>query len=320
MITKISVLPDCFEASNNTVNLIAVLKDILNNGILIADFSTGNWTKTIQTSFLNDIDQKYKDKVLSIIKQLKNRKKIVKMGNYDYIIRNLDDWVSISKLHCDNEHLKFVLSGNNLSNKCREEINNKCFSVDTIIMEENWDIAKRKDVVTIKTPSSVDKILKPLLSDANTLKLIDPYFNDGNQYKSLLNLCIKSFRNRAGLSQERGIIEIHTTNNKNDNLDLHVFQSRIANMLNKLNNTPNHTIKVYIWKNNSSNDKFHDRFILTNTFGVSVSHSLGVVETSEQQTTWNLLDQETFEIHVNNFSEEDPKFQLECEPLILTSV
>ncbi len=322
MISEVAILPDCFDESNDTKTLIGILKDTINNGIFIADFSignSGNWSNTIQELYVREFEsQSLKDMLFVLIRQLKDRKKIVKLTNYGHNIVSENDWIDVVKLHHDNNSLDLVLSGDGFKAQCEIVINDKCCCINDILISDKWDELKKRDIVLKKTAESFNVVLKTMLPHVRNIQLIDPYALPKAQYKSTLELCVKYLRKKTGFDQQRGVVEIHTKSDESISIDMN--KTRWKTMLDGIVNEANHTFKVYFWKDNSPEDKFHDRFILTNVFGVSSAHSFDIKDNSEQETTWSLLSKETFELHLNNFSNEDPKFQLECDPLIVESV
>jgi hypothetical protein len=184
-----------------------------------------------------------------------------------------------------------------------------------VALEEEWNLLKARDVIVLKTPESFTKNLKTILPHAKKLKLIDPYFEPDNKNKLALQIFTKYFRNREGFNLEKGTIEIHTK--IIEYLGEEKTKNRWKTLLSSIENDANHTFKIFFWKDNNENDKFHDRYLLTDIFAISSLHSFSVKESSEQETEWSLKDQKTLEKYTNDFSEEDPKFTMSCEPLVV---
>ena len=319
MISEVAILPDSFDQANDTKMLVGILRDVLNHGIFIADFQTGNWSKFIQTTYINSYTTPpVRDKLLALIRQLKDRKKIVKLTNYNHEITVENDWVEVVKLHDNDNSLEFVINGLESQTQCESVTIDKCCLVNDVLISDKWDELKKIDVVLKKTPEKFSAVLKGMFSHANVIKLIDPYLTPNGQSKMILQLCINHLKDKKEFVQGRGTIEIHTK--IDDSISLNINLSRWGTMLRSLSNEANHTFKVYLWNDRGLTYTFHDRFILTNNIGVSVTHSLDVREDSEQEVTLNLLSQDSFEVHTNNFSEEDPRFKLESDPLIVVSV
>ncbi len=292
--------------------LIATLRDILNHGIFIADFQTGNWSKLIQTTYINNYGTPaVRDKIIALIRQLKDRKKIIQLTNYNHEIINEDDWLKVIELHNTDESLDLIISGQESYAQCKDQFSDKCCCIDDVIADEKWDALKQRDSVGHKTQTTFSKTLQGMFAHANVIKLIDPYLRPNGQCKQVIQLCINYLKSKKNFDQGRGFIEIHTKADSDFSFDVNL--SRWNSIFQSLSNPSFHSFRVYLWKDNSHIDKFHDRYILTNNMGVSVTHSFDLKDDSEQEITLSLLSQKTFEQHLNNFSEEDSRFQLEAE-------
>lgn len=312
MIFEVAILPDSFDEENNPSMLIGTLKDILNTGVLIADFQTGNWSKVIQTSYVNNYAaQSLKDKVLALIRQLKDRKKIVKLTNYSHIIETENDWLQVVKKHNETASLELAIAGNTTYLECENTISSKCVCINEVLANDRWEELKKQDGIGTKTSSYFNDVLEKLFNHANIIKLVDPYLTPNGQSKSIIKICINNLKKKKNFMQGSGRIEIHTK--ADTSISIEANFSRWNSIFESINNIPSHSFKVCLWKDNSPVDKFHDRFILTNSHGMSITHSFDLKDDSEQEVTFNLLSKDTFETHINNFSEEDPKFQLEAE-------
>lgn len=319
MIFEVAILPDSFEKQNDTTALITTLKTIVNNGVFIADFKTGLWSKKILEKYITEYENSSRrDKLITLLKHLKDRKKIVKLTNYNHVIESLADWIVVSKKHFENESLDLVVSGENSKDECKSQLSGKYHSLNELLLSDEWEKVNKSDIVIKKTPSDFNCLLKKMLTYVRTIKLIDPYLLPKSKYKSTIELCVKHLNNKNDFPQQRGEIEIHTK--IEEGVSISANQSRWKEMLKDIENSAHHTFKVFFWKDNSLEDKFHDRFILTNIFGVSSSHSLDIHSSSSQEITLSLLSRATYEKHLNNFSQNDQKFQLICDPLVITSV
>lgn len=318
MISEIVVVPDCFKSSSDTKSLAHVLNDVLKNGILIVDFSTGNWWKYIHENYINNLDPAYRDKVTAYLRQLKDRKKIVKVTNHNHPITSDDDWIKVTKLHSGNERIKLIVSGSELYEYCQNEIHEKCKCINDITLDEKWDRLKERDMVLFKTPEDYEKTLKSILPHAKKLLIIDPYLEPDSKNKLALQIFTKYFRNREGFSLENGTIEIHTK--LVDSLGEETTKNRWRTLLKSIDNQARHTFKIFFWKDNGPDDKFHDRYLLTDVFAITSLHSFSVKESSNQETEWSLKDQKLLDKYANDFSDEDPKFRSACAPLIVTSI
>ncbi len=317
MISEIVILPDCFESSDNK-DLLYILKEILLNGIVIVDFSTGNWYKYVHNNYVNSMEQSMRQKILILLKKIKNHKRIVKMTNFDHNINSNTDWLYVSKLHYDKNSIDLFIAGNTMVEQCHCDISEKCYSLNDVLSDDAWDELKERNILVLKTPDNFKIHLKSILPHAKELSIIDPYLEPDNKNKLALELFAKYYGNRKFLPYIQGTIEIHTK--IVSNLGESTTKARWKSLLKNIDNHANHTFKIYFWVDNSPQDKFHDRFLLTDAFAISSLHSFSIKEGSEQETPWGLLDRKLFEKYTLDYTDETSKFQQECDPLIVVSV
>lgn len=318
MINEIVITPDSFGSVVDNKHLLVILKDIINSGILVVDFSTGNWSKTVHDKYLSKLEQGLKDKIIVSLKSLKDRKKIVKLTNYDQPVSDPEDWVRVTKLHRNHGEIDFLIVSESLLAMCLENIEKDYQCIDNILFDETWEKLKEHDEIIQKNPVSFSFHIKKMLSHAKKAILIDPYLEPDSKNQLALELFANYFRKRSGMIQERGTIEIHTKLLKDFSAE--VTKSRWLKLLKAIKNPAHHSFKVYFWDDNSPEDKFHDRYIVTDIFAVTSQHSFSIKEASFQETTWSLSSHRLFEKYTNNFSEEDPKFRSSSDPLIVTCV
>ncbi len=310
MISKVAIVPECFENCNEPKSLISVLLDVLNSGILLSDFhKKDKWSALINELYKDYLDPKYRNKILLLMKSLKNKGKIVRLPDFGETIDSEKKWFYAAVTHASMGNVNLITIGNKSVDVCMK--NDKCHHINDVNISDEWIGLKRNDLMLHKTQTEVDNVLKTFLPYSTTLKIIDPYFNETGKCKDSIEIFAKHFRNRGELGYLRSTVEIHTTNAKDRNIDLNTFKVRLQRMLEKIDNEGKHTFKIFIWKDNNPEDKFHDRIILTNVVGIKSTHSFDVKENSRQEVTWSILSGQSYDVHLNNFSEEDPKFILE---------
>ncbi len=320
MISKVAIVPECFENTNEVKSLISVLLDILNSGILLTDFNKKDkWSGLINEQYKDYIDPKYRNRILLLIKSLKNKGKIVRLPDFGETVDSEQKWLDAAVANGRAGNVDLITIGNKSIDVCIGMKNDKCYHINDVNISDEWIEFKRNDLILHKTQTEVNNVLKTFLPYSTTLKIIDPYFNETKKCQDSLEIFAKHFRNRGALGYMRSTIEIHTTNVKDRKIDLNTFKVRLQRMLESIDNEGKHTIKIYIWKDKSPENKFHDRIILTNIVGIKSTHSFDVKDNSRQEVTWSLLSDKTYEVHLNNFSIEDPRFILE-DTLTVTRV
>ncbi len=317
MISEIVITPDCFAPSDNN-DLLYILKDILLNGIVIVDFSTGNWYKYILKNYVNTMEQSMRSEIVVLLKRIKNYNRIVKMTNFNHNIDSNTDWLYVSKLHYNENSIDIFIVDDTVVERCHCDIPEKCYGLNEVLSDDMWDELKTRNIIVLKTPSSFKIQLESILPHTKKLSIIDPYLEPDNKNKLALEVFANYYGNRKFLPQIRGTIVIHTK--IISSLGEDTTKIRWKTLLKNINNHAKHTFKVYFWGDNSPEDKFHDRFLLTDAFAISSLHSFSIKEGSQQETTWGLLDRKLFEKYTLDYTEETSKFQQKCDPLIVVSV
>lgn len=306
MIAKVSITPDCFGQNNDSRALLCILIDIITSGILIADFDKKRSWKSFIDEYSEEFDPQYSKRIVSILKALNIRSKIVRLGKNNETIDTEIDWLRTAVSHSAQMNLNLIMIGDKFKEDYKAK--EKCMPIEDVPISPEWIKLKRMDLVLLKKPDKFSKILKTFLPYTSELKIIDPYFDDSGKCKLSIEIFAKWYRYRENMGYVRDLIEIHTTKSKNhQDIDMDTFKFRLKQMLEGIVNEGKHTIKVFIWKDNNANDKFHDRLILTKSIGISSTHSFDVKEDSMQEMTWSILSEMTHELHEDNFG-DDPKF------------
>lgn len=305
MISNIIITPNVF-GENDKQNIISVLKDTLLNPIYLVDYQGGNWIKTVQSEYISNLDQKYRDKFQVLLKNLNDQKKFNKQTNHEILISSSKNWIEVSEQSLIHSLIDFVITTKELRDEFKESLDKNCESINDIIEENTkWDeIKSKRSISLIKRESYFKDFFSKFMPYSSKLIIVDPYFEYITKYERFLKLCSNVMGNRVGFPQNQCKIEIHTRFDNSNNYNFQIF-------LNSLNSQYNHQYKIFIWKdNNLETHKFHDRFLLTESIGFSVSHSFDIFDSSNQETTWTFLDKETYVKRISNFREEDPLFKL----------
>ncbi len=308
MISRVAMFPDCFDSTNDPKNVISILLDVLHHGILLTDFGKKEkWFNFINEIYKNQLDVKYGGKIISLIIAIQSKGKIIQLTDFKKAITCEKEWIETAIHNSVDENLDLLVSGNKYISECKTETDT-CSHVDDVQISDIWVNFKKNDLILHKTPHEFHNVLKTFLPYAKNLKIIDPYFDDSKKCQDSIEIFVKYYRFRSGIGYIRDTIEIHTANQDNS-IDISTFKIRMERMLKKINNEAKHTIKVFIWGNNSGEDKFHDRIILTNIIGMKSTHSFDVKENSQQEVTWSILSKESHDKHDDNFG-QFKKFEL----------
>lgn len=306
MISNFVLTPNVFEDRNNKQNIISVMKDSIANPIFVVEYQGANWSKTILAEYISKFEQKYRDRFQVLLKNLKDQKKLIKQTNYNLSLNTSDDWMKVSAKALDSNLIDFVITDDELKDIYKSSLNENCESINDIIEEDTkWDVIKNKKSLTLtKTKSNLLPFFNSFMPYSSKLVIIDPYFEYVTKYQNFLRLCSGIMGNRVSFPQNSCKIEIHTRYDDRSNYNFQTFLTSLKSQF-------NHSYTVYIWDDSKVDaHKFHDRFIMTESIGFSVSHSVDISDSSNQETTWSFLDKETQSKHMGNYREEDPLFML----------
>lgn len=311
MISEIAIYPNCFCKNEKDENIIFLLMDVLDYGIYIQDFQSFNYLKYILDNHISKLDDSLQSKVKVLISRLKDRKRFIPVSNYSKSIISLEDWFDVAYIHYTNDSLDLFISDSLSYEKHFEKLSDKCCLIYKLHIEEKWRTIKKRDIIMSFTIENYINLTKKILNNSSKIKLIDPYFFPTKRYyQRLLIESLKFIGEREGLSSLPTTIEIHTkfesfeedkeTKNKK-------FWTELVTSLNKKADI---SLKIFFWDDNSEKDTFHDRFILSNSFGFSFSNSFKISRDSIQELTVNLLSNESLDIQLDKFTEGDYKFKL----------
>jgi len=274
-----SFTPQIFDPSFFSSNsrryrkLFSLLEGMLHNGIVI--LPSASWRNAVVNYLQDDIvrhsghGSDIKD-LEDIIEELDKRNRF-SFPDVKRLIGDEDEWINeISKLDATRS-LDLIVS-----------------SVETKISQSIENIREEEPGGIITENQSIDfmrKMLAPVLSDADIVKVIDPYFNlDVDRYKSSFEMICELLGNRRW-GRKKSLLEIHTFKNAfNDKIDdglLRKIQYRLKNA-----ETYNHDVSIYIW--GEKDNKKHDRCIITNQCGVYVGK--GMDEGINRDSTWGILN------------------------------
>jgi hypothetical protein len=129
--------------------------------------------------------------------------------------------------------------------------------------------------------------LRLILSNANSIKFIDPYLDpSGTNYKEFYQLI--SAIQRAGGAAPR--IEVHRKYSGSPS-DPVLTKDDWINRFKKLSatlTTAKLKIEVFVW------DDFHDRYLISNLIGINLNNGFDI-STANDMTTWNKLSRQVRE-------------------------
>lgn len=159
------------------------------------------------------------------------------------------------------------------------------------------DVLKYEGAVVDKqTGDNLENIFSNILHYAESIKIIDPYFNfepvvgNKDRYMNTINIICKniSLRHNYKISAS---IEIHTSVKSilnNDNVIDWKFVQNWDTIIIKLEEQYNHKIEIKIWEEYKNKEEWHERFIITNQCALSSGKGFDVSDFTD--STWSLVN------------------------------
>ena len=208
---------------------------------------------------------------------------------------------------------------------------NEKLAFEKIIAQQNPDhypgiiLGIDVDDETIPAPSGVVKrdsyefalALKLLLQCCENIILIDPHFRAEEPRFS--NVLRKFFEVSEKSSYKRNSMqfELHTRIDSGENIEQRA-ETRVNNMREYLKDVipPDQSLKVYIWEEKIGGEKFHNRYVLTESGGVSFGTGLDAAnpDTDTIETDDILrLDKKQYAHRYKQFKGIEPAFNLIIE-------
>ena len=255
--------------------LIGILESLIESGIVIGASDT--WKNDVDY-FLNKYDDSDRDELENLLETLSKRNRL----SFPLTNKKLTDeksWIdAIEKL---NKQRSFDFAAGTITDKSikmLEDIDRKSYL--------NSGATIQKQTIT-----NIEKILKPILSYAEIIKIYDPYFKiHEKRFFSVLELICKKLGN-GYLDNEGYSIDIHTSVKSMLNKNEFNWET-VKNWIQKIQSLEKqykHEITIKIWEDTDKN-KWHDRWLITDQCGVSMGKGSDTGNWTD--ATWGLLDWE----------------------------
>jgi len=280
IVKEVTFTPNSFEKNFALENerkfekLLDALHDIATSGIIIG--ISNQWQEEVNEA-INHYDDRYKDEIQEIFEYLGSRNRIVFYPISKELGNSEDNWIKQA----------------NVINKLR--------ALDVIVASKDSAITKQIDhidrgffknkgaKVNKQTKEFMNDMLSPILSYAEIVTIIDPYFSfKHNRFNDALEIICKNLANHHGI-KENAVIDIQTS--IKSMLDNKEFKWQLANewpkIIKKFEKDYGHTITLKIWEENQK-DKWHERWIITNQCGIFIGKGSDISEWTD--STWSLLD------------------------------
>jgi len=313
MLYEIAITPDVFDAAHvsrdraHGVEVRELLRQMLVNG-LIADLDKGGWRTTVDADLGDWGDPAAKDKVIALINQLGRHHRLVRHPKrLEGRPTSQDHWLRLIQDSHRRVGFDWIVTGEDFCPDDWRPIGN-VMSLTGILNAEAFEGRRRSRTVRL-CEQDYEPALVPLLRHAKSLDIVDPFLKPSHGGTERLNrfveLCANTMGNR-GHALLPGVIRLHMSPNKirptrSTDALLCEWRERLERFRQRSRTL--HTFHVVAWGMSPDDEELHDRFLLTDQYGVVSGNSFtsGKTETT-RKTGWTLLDDGEWESHRTMYS------------------
>ena len=280
ILKEVTFTPNTFDKNFTLENLkrfyrlLEALNDITDSGIIVG--ISHQWQKQID-KFIEQYDDCEKSEFQEIFKLLSDRHRIVIYPLNQEFGDNEDNWITQANLI--NQRRAFDVIVASKESKTTQQIEHI----------ERGTFKNQGAKVSKQTKEFMHNMLSPILSYAEIVKIIDPYFSFEHQrFKDALEIICKNLGNHHGITED-AVMDIQTSikamiENKEFKWQLADKWPEIIKYFEK---KYGHIITLSIWEE-AKEEKWHERWIITNQCGIFIGKGSDISEWTD--STWSLLD------------------------------
>lgn len=308
MLYQYAITPDAFEPSSinsmvpKGVVLLQLLRGIQGNGLL-ADLDQGAWMKHV-LGCLNEpgMDPDVKDRVESCLAILFDRKRLIKHPAGAAELSDDDfRWIhwSLHRQRSEIDLLNGIFTSDDYIGL--SELSDPSLVALSQALDSDCWLQRQISATFVKTESELRKHVRPIVRYAQRLYFVDPYLScRKDSFMRTVEVCADLLGQFDGQRHPRQV-QIHAGDPTTDLPDAHRESkddrlARWATELQPIATHSGHTFNVSLWKQKNLGKKFHDRYIITDQFGIAAPGGLDffddVTEERANLSTWNLLEHE----------------------------
>ena len=299
MFPHITFSPQLFKCQNQ--NLVSLLKDITDNGIVIG-LQNKDWNKTALETIQRLPDGDYKLKIEKAFKNLKLRNKLVYESK---LTKFTSEWLLIA------QELNSIKKFDAVVVEKDDELTGSVFkNITSLDDDEEWDELKReKDDTIVQFAENLEEKYIRLLSYAKNVSIIDPYFDPTKKrYKDSLLLMAKFFGIKRNTLNKQGSITINAHKKiLEQGFDANSFRTLKEKVL-----VEGHTLKLFIWDDSKADKKMHRRYILTEQTFIVVDDgfTMHYSEGTQKDSTWTIKNYKEKNTIENDYIENSSDYEL----------
>ena len=301
LLYEFSITPELFDTSimsadkSAGVILVQILRGIEKNGLL-ANLNKDKWQLHVKKR-VEKLEPALRDRVLTCFSKLYDQHRMVRHPKrVDSDPSTEKGWLNLALDSHERTPFYAIILSQALIDNCNRECN-VFIEFFNSLNSERW-MGRRETLSLIKSPDNYSSILAPVLRHARSLVLIDPHLDIRKQrFYNTIKICSNMLGQR-GHNRLSGRVDIHVAEGENkgkkDYETEEDFFDACKRRLQPLIKQDGHRFRVFIWKRkeDSYSESMHDRYIITDQFGISVSYGLDCNPKSSDRTRWGFLPEE----------------------------
>lgn len=308
MLVEYALVPDvldatCYDSPELCEARLQVLKPILMEEALVRDLRGGDWWRYIR-DWIKTLPEQCHPKAKELLKKLKQKERI---RTVPFRGPSQPDchtaWLEEALASHQWQNLIGVITSTEVARQNRD--NPLITSIDKLTNSE-W-LKKRESAIEIpKQSSTYLQHLRLLLNHANSILFIDPYLDPTQPHYQEFHFLLKAINPR----DIPPLIELHVAAKGIDKaggdrsqLSLGEWKARFRPLLQALGKS-SLGAEVFVW------EYFHDRFILTNLAGITLTGGLDVIHDPNARVIWSRLPNSLRDEKQRDFAFNSPKHTL----------
>jgi hypothetical protein len=221
-----------------------------------------------------------------------------KCSRADRVYHGLLSWLENAEHECDRKSFAAILATANPRGHAAVLVDDQL-----VPTEPRWACAR--GATTSRTPEALAAALSPMLMNCRALHLVDPHFGpEKARYQRVLEALMNVLAENETVPE---VVRVHCL----ENSSLAFFEQSASRMAERL--PIGIKVEFARWKQRDGGDKLHDRYVLTDLGGVSVSVGLDAGEEGETNDLF-LLSQDQYARRWSQYVESDRAFEKVDDP------
>ena len=261
-----------------SVSISHLLYEMKVNGIL-ADLDAEKWHEVVAEK-MEGLSENSRNRLKKLMTLLRSRNRIVRHEEISKTpLEKEEDWIETALIEDGMKPYFAILHSGGV-----DTVGDRVFSLNDFMDSVLWE--KRKpNHVFMQTPENLRKHLRDFLSYAQSLEVIDPYFDPTEiRFRESLEIFVSMLAKRRGKRISGRPIDIHTRDKSERNDERFIKDSR--KLLKELERKYGHKLTMKVWID--ERNAWHDRYLITDQGAVSSSTGLDIRRKSE--SVWTVID------------------------------